>query len=388
MTRVAVVIAPPGQTWTGGGNYFENLLGALATTPDRRITTVGFVPAEADDAYLARFPTDEIVRTSAFARRAPLRLVGRGLEVAIGRNPVVELLARRHRIDLFSHVSPFGSRSPVRTMSWIPDFQEIHLPHLFPQDDIARRAADHATFVRDAVRVILSSEDARRDLLAIHPQAAAKARVLHFVSGVGKVAPTDAATLRDRYDLPDRFFHVPNQLWAHKNHGLILEALALLARRGIAATVIATGATEDYRDPGFASRFQERIAIMGLAPRFRLAGLVPFADVAGLLRHSVAVINPSLFEGWSTTVEEAKSLGKRVLLSDIAVHREQAPARGRFFATDDAAALADAMADTLAGYDPAEERRAAERAAADLPGRMQAFARAFEELALEAAGAR
>jgi glycosyltransferase involved in cell wall biosynthesis len=37
------------------------------------------------------------------------------------------------------------------------------------------------------------------------------------------------------------------------------------------------------------------------------------------------MINPSYFEGWSTTVEEGKSFSKRLILSDINVHREQSP---------------------------------------------------------------
>ena len=53
-----------------------------------------------------------------------------------------------------------------------------------------------------------------------------------------------------------------------------------------------------------------------------------------------ALLNPSRFEGWSTTVEEAKAVGTPMLLSDIAVHREQAP-QARFFAPDDALSLAN-----------------------------------------------
>ena len=41
--------------------------------------------------------------------------------------------------------------------------------------------------------------------------------------------------------------------------------------------------------------------------------------------HSVAVINPSEFEGRSSTVEQAKSLGKQVILSNIKIHKEQKP---------------------------------------------------------------
>ena len=70
------------------------------------------------------------------------------------------------------------------------------------------------------------------------------------------------------------------------------------------------------------------------------SGNVPRADVALLMRASVAMLNPSLFEGWSTTVEEAKSLGVRLVLADLPVHREQVGAAADFFDPVDPAAIA------------------------------------------------
>ena len=42
------------------------------------------------------------------------------------------------------------------------------------------------------------------------------------------------------------------------------------------------------------------------------------------------MINPSLFEGWSSTVEECKSVGKNMILSDLNVHKEQYPTQTFF----------------------------------------------------------
>ena len=49
------------------------------------------------------------------------------------------------------------------------------------------------------------------------------------------------------------------------------------------------------------------------------------------MRHSLAVIQPSLFEGWSTVVEDARCLGKKMSLSDFPVHLEQNPPGSVFF---------------------------------------------------------
>jgi hypothetical protein len=63
-----------------------------------------------------------------------------------------------------------------------------------------------------------------------------------------------------------------------------------------------------------------------------------------LLRRCVAVVQPSFFEGWSTVVEDARVFGKPVLLSDLAVHREQNPPGAQFFPPASAEALADLIA--------------------------------------------
>ena len=51
--------------------------------------------------------------------------------------------------------------------------------------------------------------------------------------------------------------------------------------------------------------------------------------------HSKAVINPSKFEGRSSTVEQAKSLGKIIILSNLKIHKEQNPPMGMYFDEDD-----------------------------------------------------
>ena len=100
-----------------------------------------------------------------------------------------------------------------------------------------------------------------------------------------------------------------------------------------------------------------------------------------LMRSASGVLNPSLFEGWSTTVEEAKLLGKRLILSDIPVHREQDPAAALYLDPRDPAAWAEAMRATLADEDaPAEEVRAA-RAAASHVQEVARFAQRFWEIA-------
>ena len=77
---------------------------------------------------------------------------------------------------------------------------------------------------------------------------------------------------------------------------------------------------------------------------------------------AVAVIQPSLFEGWSTVVEDARALGKTMALSDISVHREQGPPHSAYFdphAPEELAALMRQWwTDAPPGPDPRREEEA------------------------------
>ncbi|TIP85862.1 MAG: glycosyltransferase family 4 protein [Mesorhizobium sp.] len=101
-----------------------------------------------------------------------------------------------------------------------------------------------------------------------------------------------------------------------------------------------------------------------MTARLVFLGLIPYNDVVALIGAADYLLNPSHFEGWSTTVEEAKALGTPMLLSDIPLHREQAP-ESLFFAPDSAEALAQRL------LEAAQRPRLARDSVAMLQGRQQ-----------------
>jgi glycosyltransferase involved in cell wall biosynthesis len=112
-------------------------------------------------------------------------------------------------------------------------------------------------------------------------------------------------------------------------------------------------------------------------------GAIPYEDMLGLMYHSIAVINPSLFEGWSTTVEESKSLGKKVLLSDIDVHLEQSPKRALFFNPNDSDELADLMHKSICALNPKEELVEKNEAENEMLLRSKSFTRTYQSIILD-----
>jgi glycosyltransferase involved in cell wall biosynthesis len=178
------------------------------------------------------------------------------------------------------------------------------------------------------------------------------------------------------------YFYLPNHFWQHKNHGIVIEALRILKDRDIVASVVASGNTVDSRRPGHFDELMMAVKHAKVEDRFLPIGVITYSEVLALMAGSLAVINPSRFEGWSTTVEEAKSMGKVVLLSDIPVHREQAPQRGRYFPPDRAEDLAILMAETLVRYDQTVDRKNMLVAQEAVPARLERFAQEYEEIVL------
>jgi glycosyltransferase involved in cell wall biosynthesis len=154
---------------------------------------------------------------------------------------------------------------------------------------------------------------------------------------------TSSSDVLNEYTLPNRFFLVCNLFAPTKNHIVIFEALKRLQDDGLFPTLVCTGDLHDYRNPKFANTILRSINQNGVSQQVRLLGVIPRHQQIQLMRHSVAVIQPSLFEGWNTGVEEAHCLGKTLILSDIPVHREQNPPDAFLFDPQSPSDLAKAL---------------------------------------------
>jgi glycosyltransferase involved in cell wall biosynthesis len=216
------------------------------------------------------------------------------------------------------------------------------------------------------------------------PRYAHKAAVLRFVASVAlEEQGIDFSVLQQKYGILGRYFLLPNQFWAHKNHRVVIKALSILKTAGKNIHVYTTGGTGDHRNPDFFKTLINYTDKCDVKDCFHILGIVPFADLASLMRNTVAFINPSKFEGWSTSVEESKSLGKSIILSDIPVHREQAPEWGTYFPPSDAESLANVMSSLWQSYDPDVDSDHQRRAAQRFPMRQMEFAKTFEEIVSE-----
>ena len=155
--------------------------------------------------------------------------------------------------------------------------------------------------------------------------------IYHFVSIMEDLEQTDIATLREKYRLPDRYFLVSNQFHPHKNHRVLLQALARLKEKGVDTHLAITGKLPGADDSAYMAELHRIIEAHQLEEHISILGVISRADQLQLMRHSQAVLQPSLFEGWSTVIEDARSLQVPVVASNLAVNMEQLGEDGVYF---------------------------------------------------------
>lgn len=370
-----------GKSWTGGYRYLINLLSILTSELPGALVPVLFVGQDIPESDLQPFrsiPGCEVVQDSAFNADARSGVLFRSL--IFGRDFAVQRALHHANIDVvFEAAVYFGWRLQLPVIAWIPDLQHRALPQLFTRIAWIRRELGFRIQIWSGRFIMCSSFDTLREIKRLYPLTRHRASAVRFAIKPMLISDLDAQAVANKYSLPEKFFFMPNQFWAHKNHKLVLKALQLLGSRGHVLTILASGQQMDSRNANYAPKLLADIKAAGLQNHFITPGLLPYEDLAPLMHASSALINPSLFEGWSTTVEEARSAGVPMILSDIPVHREQAGENAVYFDHSSPEALANILI-SFSPLGPKERKMQIDLARDSAKMRVKCFALEFFEI--------
>ncbi len=359
------------EGWIGGAYYTTNLISALRLLPANNRPRI-WILSQTEDSF-------EFVRKRT--GYPLLQWLGPHLHELL--EPGVLWRTRKHHLlpeawrrkTRFDMVFPYPlDERWQRTACWIPDFQDKRLPEFFSADELAARADQHRYYFQTFRHLVLSSHAAHADFKEFYPDADVTVHVLPFaVFPNADRNEIDFELLRQRYNLPLRYFYCPNQFWIHKNHETVLRAFGLLARRGLKLNIVFSGKEHDPRAPQHSDKMRALAEELGIAENVRFLGFIPRDDQLEIFKHAACIIQPSLFEGWSTVIEDAKSLAQYVLASNIPTHLEQIQTNVEFFDPHNPRALA-ALITRYAAKDPV-------RTPVDYSKARLAFARAFMAIA-------
>ena len=201
---------------------------------------------------------------------------------------------------------------------WLFDFQHRHLPKMFMQEEFDKRELNFKQITKKAKNIVFSSYNAQEDFHQFYGPSEAKLHVFQFVSlmHVPSVVKANA-------DYPSKYFIVCNQFWPHKNHLIVLKALAKIKKEAGQVKVIFTGKFDYASSKDYVDMLNTFIDQNAIREDVYFTGFLSREDQIALIQNALAVIQPSLFEGWSTVIEDAKALNKFVVASNIQINQEQ-----------------------------------------------------------------
>jgi alpha-1,3-rhamnosyl/mannosyltransferase len=330
----------------GSEEYVTRALGPMAEeAPDLELTLYALPGFEAAHPDLA--DQYEVVV-------APVDGERRSVRVAVERTWLAAQV-RRRRPSLLHHpggiVAPGSGSVPV--VLSMHDIQYVAYPEYFGTVKLAWLRRQLPSSLARAQVITAPSQFVATSLVDAHCVDPARLVVVpHGLPASFAATPFDEGHLRARYRIPGPFLLYPAATYPHKNHLVLLDALAELGDRPELRLVL-TGAPASGED-----LVRDAIEHRGLHDRVVRTGRVSDADRDALLRCAEALVFPSRYEGFGAPALEAMAVGTPVLASRETALPEVVGPAGLLLDPDDATAWADAVRSVL--DDPALRARLVE----------------------------
>jgi len=217
----------------------------------------------------------------------------------------------------------------ITPISWIYDFQHLYYPTYFSEKEIRRRNLLFSKIANDNNPLIVSSNCAKNDLLNYFNPSRQKLYVVHFISYIenelNKLTLSREGEILQKYGIEaNRYICISNQFWQHKNHKAVFEAIRIMSRKKYEFPLfVFTGVLSDRRNASYIKELEIIMEDELVKPHIKVLGFIEREEQLAIIKNALFLIQPSLFEGWGTFLEEAKVMDKWVILSDIPVHKEQ-----------------------------------------------------------------
>ena len=252
-------------------------------------------------------------------------------------------LVKKYNLDaLFPmHYFPVKDKSDVKLLAWYADLQSKYYPEFFTKKKLFENDIKAKFILKNAKDLVVSSQAVKGDFYKFYKiPKTLRIHVYHFVSIIDHLPEISIEELRKKYDLPGEYFMISNQFHKHKNHKVVIQALALLKKEGKQVHIAMTGRFPSQPDSPYMQELHDIINENNLNKHISFLGLIPREDQLLLMKNAKAIIQPSLFEGWSTVIEDARSLQVPVIASDLPVNIEQLGDKGKYFSAHDYKELA------------------------------------------------
>ena len=327
------IFFPQNNQWTGEVNYFISLISSLKLIKDPNYNFFIFCGKDNEILVKSIFNKNKQIISSHFFQRKTLQfLIRKLLAFFLDKDVVINLFLKKFKINIVSHYIPLTN---VKNISWFPDFQLFFLKKNFTNKEILRRDKLYNSYIFNSDILLVSSKDSMKHLKIFNNKITKPIEILNFVPNIDFKKITNFSKIKNKYLINDNYFYIPNQFWPHKNHKILIKVAKYLKKKKINLIFVFSGKIQNAPNNYSFEEFNQKLKKYNLESYFTHLGMIPYKDVINLIYYSRALINPSYFEGWSTTVEEAKILNKKMILSNLDVHKEQGLKSTQYFNPND-----------------------------------------------------
>lgn len=344
------------STNSGIVNYLYNIISALNSLPSRDKPFIYFyysVDAEVDAIKSISYPFIKYILLKDYPDNFIFRKINSLIFKLVGINYFQLCTYQKRGLKVYYPYFPFNVRyqtEPIKCkLEWLVDFNNRVFPnHYNDMGETAKESQD--SLIASKRPFVLSSCTLLTELKSYYPDFQNKVFVLRFASTLPKIEDAFVESVINEFCVNFKYFISPNQFWEHKNQMVVLEAVRIIKmyRPDLDIKVLFTGSLEVTRGKGkYIESLKEYIEAHDLHNNINFLGVIPRMKQLALMKGALAILQPSLYEGWSTLVEESKALNKPIVLSDIPVHHEQISENGIFFDPTNPDDLAQRIIDIL-----------------------------------------
>ena len=264
----------------------------------------------------------------------------------------LDKLMRKYGVDVcFLGIGDRLLDVSVPKVPYLYDFQYKYLTDLFQKEDCVKSDKYFENVLAKAEAVIVEAEDVRNDVEKFYPNHKAKVFVMPYTAIPEKswLGNIDEEALQ-KYGLPEKNFLISNQIWMHKDHSTAFLALKHVLDKGYKDIyIVCTGKMEDGRDNTYISDLMKLCKDNGVQDNILFLGFIPKEDQIQIMKKSIAVIQPTRFEGnpGGGVGYNAVAIKKSLILSDIPVNQELHDECVTLFKVGDAEDLSNKMINAL-----------------------------------------
>ncbi|WP_175476429.1 glycosyltransferase family 4 protein [Syntrophus gentianae] len=256
-------------------------------------------------------------------------------------SPARILLAQQCDLWIFPAQDIFTYLLPLPALGAIHDLMhryEPQFPEVSAKGEYGKRERHYRNLCQWAKGIVVDSEVGRKQVLESYTVSPPHLHVLPFVAPRNISKDKESSLLDNIPTLPEKFIFYPAQFWQHKNHKVLILALALLRERIPDLHLVFTGAKKN----GY-NELQNRIRDLKIGRQVTFSGYVSDRDMTYFYRRARAMMMPTFFGPTNIPPLEAMAQGCPTAVSDIYGMREQLGSAALYFNPSSAEGVAQVM---------------------------------------------